>query len=236
MILNCVTPSLKKIPKENVLGIACEPVQFLNLYNGFIDYAKEKIGIYYIGEKGTLPEPFVENHGFMLFQYNAVIKQIPLKTKLMSIIFSNKTEAPGHKYRHTLVENILGSDLNIDIFGLGCENLKLIDSRIKGTFVDSEPYQEYFFSITIENFRNNDYISEKFLNCLAYNVTPLYLGAKNIHNYFPNQYIKLSGNLDEDLKIIIDVSHNPSNYIKIINRQDMFNKMNLIPHLLKIFE
>ena len=87
VILNRATPSLEKIPKKNVLGLACEPVQFLNLYNGFIDYAKEKIGIYYIGEKGNLPEPFVEHHGFMYFQYNAVIKEIPLKTKLMSIIF-----------------------------------------------------------------------------------------------------------------------------------------------------
>ena len=64
IILNKATPELT-IPKENVVGLACEPFEFLQLTTSFVNYAKKHIGKYLIGEKRNLPEPFVEYFGYM---------------------------------------------------------------------------------------------------------------------------------------------------------------------------
>jgi len=45
IILNKAMPYLK-IPKENVIGLAQEPPEFLAMNNGFVEYAKKHIGIY----------------------------------------------------------------------------------------------------------------------------------------------------------------------------------------------
>ena len=44
VILNKAMPELK-IPKSNVIGLACEPVSFLALTPEFIEYAKNKENI-----------------------------------------------------------------------------------------------------------------------------------------------------------------------------------------------
>ena len=64
IIINTIMPELK-IPKENVIGLAFEPLPFLGLTNQFINYALKNIGKYYIGDKNNLPEPFVEHFGYM---------------------------------------------------------------------------------------------------------------------------------------------------------------------------
>ena len=46
-------------------------------------------------------------------------KEITTKNKLMSIIVSEKQFAPGHIYRHKLVEEIIKLNLPIDIYGRG---------------------------------------------------------------------------------------------------------------------
>ena len=66
IILNTAMPYLKPIPKENVIGISCEPVPFLGLSDQFIKYAQRYIYKYYIGDKYkfNLPDPFVEGYGY----------------------------------------------------------------------------------------------------------------------------------------------------------------------------
>ena len=57
IIINTIMPELK-IPKENVIGLAFEPIPFLGLNSKFVEYAKKYIGKYFIGDKLDLPEPF----------------------------------------------------------------------------------------------------------------------------------------------------------------------------------
>ena len=58
---------------------------------------------------------------------------------------SEKTDAPGHKYRHALVKKILDTDLEIDIYGRGCKYYK-DDKRIKGEFEDCDLYKNYLYT------------------------------------------------------------------------------------------
>ena len=239
-LINCPTPNISHIPKRNVVGLAFEPCQFLNTFEqkpileklkNFIPYAQKYIGKYYIGDKHNLPEPFFEGYGYI--NPTCFVKEVS-KTKLMSIMISNKVFSPGHKYRHMLVKEIIKNNLNVDIYGRGCKYYKFRDERLKGEFISSEPYDDYFFHIAIENFQTNHYFSEKVINPLFRKTVPVYLGCKNIDSYLPNVTIKLNGNIEHDIQVIKDICQNPSKF-KINIDTDKIKETVSIKNIIKTF-
>jgi len=228
IILNAAMPILN-INKENVIGLAFEPPQFLRFTNTFIEYANKNIGKYFLGSAGNLPKLFTNHFSYMW--HTPFLKDLPNKTNLISIMVSDKNIAPGHKYRHILVQNILKSNLPIDIYGRGCKYYsKLKDNRIKGEFQSKEPYLNYKFHIAIENFITDDYFSEKIMDALICSCSPIYMGAKNIDNYF-NNIIKLSGNIQSDLQLLKNIIDNPDKFYKpnlIKNVKKTLNIKNII--------
>ena len=147
---------------------------------------------------------------------------------------SDKNNAPGHKYRHLLVEAILKTNLPIDIYGKGCKFYNnLNDPRIKGEFKETEPYENYKFHIAIENFQTSDYFSEKITNTLLANTCPLYLGAKNIDKYFDN-IIKLIKHIETDLSLLEDIINNVDKYY-ITQDIDKIKKTLSIKNVIDIF-
>jgi hypothetical protein len=186
IVINTFMPKLN-VPKENVVGFAWEPNPLLGLHPLFIEYAKRNIGRYFLGEKRTLPDPFEETYAFL--NHTPMPRNLVPKTKRCSMIFSQKKFMEGHHYRNQLVEAILRTNLPIDIWGRGCDLLTVKDPRLKGSFVRHSvlPYEEYSFHICIENSCLNHYFSEKIINALLCNCTPIYYGCKNIRHYFPNE-------------------------------------------------
>jgi hypothetical protein len=230
IIINTIMPKLKDIPKENVIGLAFEPIYFLGLSPQFIEYAKKYISKYFIGDKLDLPEPFVEHFGYMW--YSRPPKEITNKSKLMSIIVSEKKFASGHIYRHTLVELIIQHKLPVDIYGRGSTNYKY--DRVMGKFDNVEPYEDYMFSVCIENYVSNHYISEKVMSPLMYNCTPIYLGCKNINSYVEN-VISISGNANQDIETIIKILGNPQLYYRKTYTERNIQAVNLIQHVESLY-
>ena len=244
IILNTAMPILKEgIPKKNVIGMAFEPIPFLHLSPSFIEYAQKNISKYFIGDKVDLPDPFIEGQSFMWYSPYIgssfeICKGLNIKKKRMSIIISQKRYAPGHEYRHKLVEVILSSNLPIDIYGRGhiyYKNKK--DERIKGEFKQDslEPYEEYDFHIAIENYQSNHYFSEKIIEPLLCNTTPIYLGCHNIETYFKNQVIFLSGIVEKDMQLIEDILKNPNRYKKEIDTKKVQKTVGLIENIENLF-
>jgi teichuronic acid biosynthesis glycosyltransferase TuaG len=236
MILNLAMPPLN-IPKENVIGFAFEPTPFIasGLTQEFISYAQKHVGRYYIGDASGLPAPFVTGY---CYQWHVTPPENPVwKDRLMSIMVSDKMEAPGHQYRHTLVKAILASDLNIDIYGRGCRVYTTmgngLDGRLKGVFTDDEPYEHYHFHICIENFSLPDYTSEKYTNTVLWGTTPIYWGAKNA--VFPEQTVRLSGNIDQDMALIRDILHRPAQYKREFDQEKVRGRLSLLKHLDEVF-
>ena len=229
IIMNTAMPNLN-IPKENVIGLAFEPIFFLNLTAEFIEYAKIHIGKYYIGDKFDLPNPFIEHFAYMW--HSRPSKEITIKNKLMSIVVSEKKFAPGHIYRHKLVEKIIEFNLPIDIYGRGSNMYKY--NRIIGKFEDAEPYESYSFSICIENIICNHYFSEKIITPLMYNCMPIYLGCKNINDYLENVII-LEGDILNDISTIVKIIENPTLYYKKTYTDKNITAVNLIQNLPNIF-
>ena len=222
IILNTAMPILT-IPKENVVGLAFEPMQFLHLNFEFIEYAKKHIGVYFIGEKpNTFPDLFKEHHGYM---WHINVKESdPEKNRLMSIMISDKVFAEGHKYRHILCSAILQTNLPIDIYGRGCKYYYFLnDPRVKGEFKEDEPYLNYQYHIAIENYKSQHYFSEKITNSLLCKTVPVYLGCKSqtIDLYFPNKVIHLSGDIDKDMQLLYDICLKPEYYKKHIDVEEV---------------
>lgn len=229
IIMNIAMPNLN-IPKENVIGLAFEPICFLGLTPQFVEYAKNKIGRYFIGDKFDLPEPFIEHFGYMWHSRPA--REISFKNKLMSIVVSEKKFAPGHLYRHQLVEKIIELNLPIDIYGRGSRQYKY--NRVIGEFNDAKPYETYSFSICIENTICNHYFSEKVITPLMYNCMPIYLGCKNLNKYLENVVI-LGGDVQKDIMVIIAILNNPTMYYKKTYTDKNIKAVNLIQNLPNIF-
>jgi len=239
IIINTAMPNLN-IPKENVIGFAFEPPHFLGITTQFIEYAQRHIGKYFIGQTMGLPSPpFIEDYSYMWHIMPMTI--FPPKKKFMSIMCSEKNFAPGHKYRHELVWAILNSKFPIDIYGRGTiyysssGSIYQNDSRICGKFIEKEPFEDYEYTIAIENYQTTSYISEKLLTPLLCGTNTLYWGATNVHEKFGENKdaIKiLTGDLNTDMLMIQKMCENRVPPVKI----NMINdKINLIKNLDTIF-
>jgi len=239
IIWNTAMPKIREgVPIENVIGFAYEPYVYLGLTPKFVEYAKQYIHKYYIGDKFTLPEPFVEGNGYL--PYNARLPVFKPNVNRMSLMISQKTHQSGHKYRHILANAILKTDLPIDIYGKKKHKVGLIfsknDSRIKGEFNKYEMYDGYEFHICIENIQSNHYFSEKIINPLLTNTTPVYLGCRNIDNYFPENVVHLTGEPTQDMQLLTDICTNPDKYKKDIDIETIDKKVSVKHNITEIFK
>ena len=106
---------------------------------------------------------------------------------------------------------------------------------VKGPFKDSEPYEDYLYTISIENFRSNDYFSEKVINPIMYNCSPIYVGCKNIHKYL-DDIILLSGNVSYDIGLINKILREPFKYYKKLYTEKNEKNVNLLKNIDSIFK
>lgn len=123
-----------------------------------------------------------ENYIFYPFGVTWIADRIPRdykKTKLISIIGSNKSMTPGHQFRKQVINYCLNRN-DVDVYGRGYNE---ISSKEDGL-------NDYMFSIVMENSQADWYFSEKLIDCFATQTLPIYWGC-NISDYFAkNSYIK----------------------------------------------
>lgn len=124
------------------------------------------------------------------------------KTKLCSIVMSEKQWNAGHRQRHSIYQHIKSD--KIDGFGKACKNY--IENKIDGL-------KDYMFSIAMENEAppflfdpRNDYFSEKIIDCFLTGTIPLYLGNPRIKNYFNPNGILVFTNHEEARKQIDSIN------------------------------
>ncbi len=121
---------------------------------------------------------FVPGNGFWI-----ETPKIYNKTKLLSMVTSNKNQTIGHNKRH----EIMSKYSNIDLFGRGYKHIELKE----------EGLNDYMFSFAIENDNYDTYFSEKILDCFASGTIPIYWGTRRISEYFDdNGIIYLDDNFD----------------------------------------
>ncbi len=129
------------------------------------------------------------------------------KTKMCSIIASGKKQTKGHLKRHACVE-YHGSKM--DVMGHGYRS---IVSKKEGLC-------DYRYSVIIENIKQNDYFTEKLIDCLSTSTIPLYWGTENIGNYFDTKGIIQFSEVSE-LGYILD---------NIVSEEDYLSRMDAIKY------
>jgi hypothetical protein len=102
------------------------------------------------------------------------------KTKMVSIVASNKRWAPGHIFRHEVIDK-LHKKYNFDLWGSGYNYFENVaDERIK-------PFKDYRYNIVIENGRMSNYFTDKILDCFATGSIPIYWGDPKITELFDSR-------------------------------------------------
>lgn len=98
------------------------------------------------------------------------------KTKMLSIVASNKTWTVGHKLRHEVISKKLHPEL--ELWGSGYNWFSdLPQDRVK-------PFEPYRYSIVIENCQYPGYFTDKIIDCFATGTIPIYWGDPEMFKHF----------------------------------------------------
>ena len=108
------------------------------------------------------------------------------KTKLVSIVASQKDWTVGHRLRHWAIQ---ANENKLDIFGRGYNNT--LDNLGKlGKIYALAPY---YFSLAIMNTKRKGYFTEVLTDCIATGTIPIFYGDPEIGKYFnPNGIIQFN--------------------------------------------
>ena len=93
------------------------------------------------------------------------------KTKLVSMIASNKRMCQGHERRLHFVDKFRGK---LDFYGRGFNEISCKEDGLR----------DYMFSVGIENAVYDTYFTEKLTDCFACGTIPIFYGCRGVTEYF----------------------------------------------------
>ena len=128
--------------------------------------------------------------------------QIYKKSKLVSVVASNKSFLPGHVARLNFLNEVKDK---IDVFGT-CQQFLFNKEERDTSNGKFDALKDYAFSIAIENLSHevdDYYFSEKIVDCFITGTIPIYYGCPNIGNFFDIRGI-LIFKTQEELNNIVD--------------------------------
>lgn len=215
-------------PKENILFLTAEPSSVKNYNKKFLNQfpkiitSQDRIktlGTYYVssGQSWRTKKSYDE-----LYNHNDV-----KKSKIISIITSNKTFTPGHKKRLEFclkLKKYFGD--KIDIYGRGINDF---DNKW-------DVLAPYKYSIAIENSVEKDYLTEKIGDCFTSLTFPFYYGCPNIDKYYEKNSYELIdiNNFEKSCNIIEKIINDEKHYSNHLNsliksKNEYINKHNMLP-------
>lgn len=136
------------------------------------------------------------------------------KSKMVSMIASNKTMTEGHRFRHSLAQKF-SNKFNIDMWGSG---YKTFTSK-------NDPLMDYYFSISVMNCKVDNFFTEVLVDNFMLGTVPIFWGCPNIDEYFDPRGI-ITFNTEEDLNNIL----NNLNVDDYTSRLEFIEKNFIIAH------
>ncbi|MFH7017997.1 glycosyltransferase family 10 domain-containing protein [Flavobacterium sp. FlaQc-47] len=157
----------------------------------------------------------------------------PVKTKLISVVSSNKAFTEGHRKRIDFVKKLkeyFGDQL--DVYGRG-----IVDFEDKWDVL-----ADYKYSIAIENDYCEDWVTEKFFDCLYTHTLPFYYGCPNLESIVNKEsFIRIDINdFESSVKIIEDaIKQNQfDKRLELLKKESIesLNRDNFFPFLVTILD
>lgn len=187
MVLNSVTPN----QKGNNYAWLIEPIDVASNNYNLIEQIKGKYNKVFTHEKTLIdrgaPYEFVP---FGCCWIKPEDHKIWPKSKVVSIIASNKTATGGHKLRHQVVK----SNPNLDVYG---RTYNPLDYKLDGI-------KDYRFHVVIENCKRDYWFTEKLIDCLVTGTVPIYWGCPSIGDFFDTRGFIIVDTL-EDINMVLNV-------------------------------
>ena len=112
-------------------------------------------------------------------------RKVHEKTKLVSMIASNKRMCEGHARRLQFVDKFRDK---LDFYGRGFNEISCKEDGLR----------DYMFSVGIENAVYDTYFTEKLTDCFACGTIPIFYGCKGVTEYFNGDGIIF---LDDDFDL-----------------------------------
>jgi hypothetical protein len=238
-------PIKPNCPSENIIHLATEPPSVCRYDENFLrqfawvitqDNALKHSGkilhqpglTWFIGWKPGEND----NSKIMIFHELVGLFELP-KSKLISVIASNKAFTPEHAARLEFAKKLkehYGD--KIDFYGRGFVPM---DDKL-------DSLKDYRFQVVLENSSYNHYFSEKLTDCVLAGTYPIYYGCPNLDDYFPsNSYLRIDihdfqgsvAAIDKAIEQNFDQKYR-TELLKA--RDQTLNEHNLFPMLIKIIE
>lgn len=111
------------------------------------------------------------------------------KSKMTSIIASEKRQTHGHQLRHVAIDKLGNS---MDVFGRGYRPVQFKSEALAG----------YRFSVVIENSNVNTLFTEKLIDCFLTGTVPIYWGTAKIAEHFNMDGVIMFRDMNELAEII----------------------------------
>ena len=109
-------------------------------------------------------------------------RDIYTKSKLVSMIASNKGYTEGHRRRLKVVQAYVDKFGQDDLYGWGLTHELPLKEKSRGL-------REYMFSFACENANYPTYFTEKLTDCFACGTIPVYYGTAGVAQYFDSDGI-----------------------------------------------
>lgn len=122
------------------------------------------------------------------------------KKNQITYLTSSKTFTEGHKFRQKVFEFLDTHEFSGDYEIFIHKSPPIIDKEII--------FNNAKFSIVIENGREDDYFSEKLIECLSTKTIPIYRGCPTISQYFDMEGFFLFDTLEELIDIVENLPYN----------------------------
>ena len=204
----CFNPVVDQIQSKHKIAWCIESPAIKSHFSNHIHLVENKFDYIYTYTPKSDNEKYKQSYfgACWIVEENCKIYE---KTKLLSIVASNKNYAPGHKLRHEIISKNLHK--NLELWGSGYKWFSdEPEDRLK-------PFKDYMYIIVVENCKHPNYFTDKIIDCFASGCIPIYWGDPNIDQHFNgNGFYKW--NTIEDLTKILEK----------INQDDYFSKIDYI--------
>jgi hypothetical protein len=193
------------------IALMMEGQEYHRRYYDYISKNNEKFDLVLTFDKTLLDrgENFKQNLYGTCWLHDSYIN-IWDKSKLCSMVTSNKQVTSGHKFRQIITRFITTNSLNIDIYGGNYKNLpymtsKAFDKDHSGRHITNgkiNGIRDYMFSVVVENSKEDYTFTEKLIDCFLTGTIPIYYGCPSVNKFFNVDGMLIIDNLDDLNRII----------------------------------
>lgn len=187
-----------KVNPDNIIHLCMEPPNEMSLYRQYGNKLNRHIfSSINTGKSSVLSHGALPWHIDKSYDYLKKLNYLDLqKENRIAWITSNQIGTKGHIQRMEFLDKIININ-ELDLYGRG---IRQINDKW-------DALSKCKYGIAYENFSAPYYWTEKIIDCYLSYTMPIYIGNKNISNYFPSDsFIQIdptSNNIEEQIKNIL---------------------------------